>query len=135
MYLPITALGKKLHVECVDFYGDHTMHACIADEAGLRTTVCIDGRVASPTRFRLFQQARHPRQQGALLVELGAEEESIVVPLLSTYLDSGGPKALNLTEYGWELAREMLSRLGEPIVPGSPIIELNADVAYRMEKR
>jgi hypothetical protein len=52
------------------------------------------------------------------LVELGAEEEGIVVPLLSRYLDSGGPKALGLTEYGWELARETLLRLGEPAVSG-----------------
>lgn len=49
------------------------------------------------------------------MVELGAPEEGIVVPLLSKYLDSGGPKDLELTEYGWELARETLSRLGEPI--------------------
>jgi hypothetical protein len=48
---------------------------------------------------------------------LGAPEEGIVVPLLSHYLDSGGPRALGLTEYGWELARETLLRLGEPIVP------------------
>jgi hypothetical protein len=114
MQLPVTALGKGLRVEWVDFYGDHTMHACISDEAGLRTEVCIDGRTNSPTRYRLFQQARHPNQPGAALVELGAPEEGIVIPLLSKYLDSGGPKALGLTEYGWELAKETLLRFGEP---------------------
>ena len=116
MQLPVTALGKGLRVEWVDFYSDLTMHACISDETGQRTEVCIDGRMNSPTRYRLFQQARHPRKPGALLVELGSEEEGIVVPLLSKYLDSGGPKALCLTEYGWELARETLLRYGEPSV-------------------
>lgn len=43
MYQPVSALGKRLHVEWVDFYGDLTMHACIADNTGLRTQVCIDG--------------------------------------------------------------------------------------------
>ncbi|MCI0638892.1 MAG: hypothetical protein L0Y72_05215 [Gemmataceae bacterium] len=113
MQVPVTALGKRLRVEWVDFYGDLTMHACISDETGQRTEVCIDGRKNSPTRYRLFQQARHPRQAGAALVDLGALEEGIVVPLLSKYLDSGEPKALELTECGWELARETLLRLGE----------------------
>jgi hypothetical protein len=90
------------------------MHACLSDEAGQRTAVCIDGRKNSPTRYRLFEQARHPNQPGAALVELGAPEEGIVIPLLSKYLDSGGSKALGLTEYGWELAREILLRFGEP---------------------
>jgi hypothetical protein len=130
MQIPVTALGKRLRVEWVDFYGAHTMHACLSDDAGQRTEVCIDGRTNSPTRYRLFQQARHPCQPGAALVELGAQEEGIVVPLLSKYLDSGGPKALGLTEYGWELARETLLHLGEPVVSGvrpkTPEAELGA---------
>jgi hypothetical protein len=116
MQVPVTALGKGLRVEWVSFYGDLTMHACIVDSEGQRTEVCIDGRASSPTRYRVFQQARHPRQPGASLIELGLPEEGIVVPLLSRYLDSGGPKALGLTEYGWELAKETLLRLGEPVV-------------------
>ena len=114
MQLPVAALGKGLRVEWVDFCGDHTMHACISDETGQRAQVGIDGRTNSPTRNRLFQQARHPNQPGAALVELGAPEEGIVIPLLSKYLDSGGPKALGLTEYGWDLARETLLHFGEP---------------------
>jgi len=47
---------------------------------------------------------------------LGAQAEGIVIQLLSSYLDSHGPKAAGLTEYGWELARETLLRYGEPIV-------------------
>lgn len=116
MFTNLSALGKGLHVQWVDFYGDHTMHASIADATGQATQVCIDGRAKSPTRFRLFVNARHPRQEGAELVELGAEEEGIVIPLLSKYLDSRGPKALNLTEFGWELAHETLLRYGEPSV-------------------
>ena len=118
MQIPVLALGERLRVEWVDFYGDLTMHARLSDDAGQRTEVCIDGRTNSPTRYRLFQQARHPGQPGATMVELGAPEEGIVVPLLSKYLDSGGPKALGLTEYGWELARETLLHLGEPVFFG-----------------
>ncbi len=117
MPLPISALGKELQVELLDLYGDHTLWARIADGEGRRTLVCIDGRAASPTRFGLFQQATHPRKAGAVLVGLGAPEEGVVVGLLSHYLDSGGPKALGLTEFGWEMAREILLRLGEPSVP------------------
>ena len=112
MQIPVTALGKGLRVEWVDYYGDHTMHACLSDDAGKRTEVCIDGRTNSATRYRLFQQGRHPRESGARLVELGALEEGIVIPLLSKYLESGGPKALGLTEYGWELAKETILHLG-----------------------
>lgn len=115
MQVSVAALGQTWRVEWVDCYGDHTMPACLSDAAGLRIEVCIDGRKNSATRYRLFQQARHPRKPGAALVELGSEE-GIVIPLLSRYLDSGGPKALCLTEYGWELARETLARYGEPAV-------------------
>lgn len=117
MLLPVSALGTELRVEWVDFYGDHTMHACISDEAGQRTEICIDGRTNSRTRYRLFQQARHPNMVGAALIELGAPEEGVLVPLLSRYLDSHGPKAASLSEYGWELARETLLRHGEPALP------------------
>jgi hypothetical protein len=113
MLAPITSLGPGLRVQWVDLYGDGTMMASLADSDGQVTHVCIDGRASSPTRGRLFQQARHPRQVGAVLVELGGEEEGIVVPLISRWLDSAGPKALELTELGWEMARDTLLRLGE----------------------
>ena len=70
MLVPIASLRKGLHVRLVDFYGDGTMMASLADSAGQRTHVCFDGRASSPIRHRLFQQARHPRQQGAVLLEL-----------------------------------------------------------------
>jgi hypothetical protein len=117
MFMPVTALGRVLRVEWVDFYSRHTITACIADDEGRRTFVCFDGRPDSPTRNRLFQQARHPRQPGAVPVELGGPEEGIVVPLLSRWLDSAGPRALGLTDYGWELAREALLRLGDSPIP------------------
>jgi len=127
MQLPLTTLGKRLLVEWLDFYGDGTLHACISDEAGQRTAICIDGRKNSPTRYRLFQQARHPNKPGAVLVELGAPEEGIVIPLLSRYLDSHGPKASGLTEYGWELAWETLLHYGEPAVSGTAVQSSEAE--------
>src|SRR4051794_11586405 len=106
MLYPVAALGPGLRVEWVDCYGDRTMTACITDGEGRTTHVCIDDRAGSPTRHRLFQQARHPRQEGAVLVDLGSVEEGIVVPLISRWLDSATPKELGLTEVGWEWARE-----------------------------
>lgn len=113
MLIAVSALGRNLRVEWVDFYGDGTMTASIADHAGQRTHVCFDGRANSPTRHRLFQQARHPRQDGAVLVELGEPEEGTVVSLLSRWLDSAGPRALDSTEWGWGLARDALLHLGD----------------------
>lgn len=113
MLIPVLSLGRNLRVEWVDFYDDGTMTASIADDSGQRTHVCFDGRASSPTRHRLFQQARHPRQEGAALVELGDPEEGIVVSLVSRWLDSEKPKAQGLAEWGWELARDTLLHLGE----------------------
>jgi hypothetical protein len=118
--MPVTALGKGLRVEWIEVYGDHTLHARISDEAGQQTSICIDGRNNSPTRNRLFQQGRHPNKPEAVLVELGSPEEGIVIPLLSRYFDSHGPKASGLTEYGWEFAREILLHHGEPVVSEAP---------------
>jgi hypothetical protein len=120
MLYPVTSLGTGIRVKWVDCYQDSTMTACITDGEGRITFVCIDGRAGSPTRHRLFQQARHPRQEGAVLLELGRVEEGNVVPLISRWLDSASPKQLGLTELGWEWAREALLHLGEPIVRGAP---------------
>jgi hypothetical protein len=110
--LPISSLGGNLRISFVDAYGDGTVHAWLGDENGRGTSVCIDGRKNSPTRYRLFEQARHPNQPGAVLIELGAIEEGIVVPLLSRWLDSVEARKC-FTEYGYELIRETLLRLGD----------------------
>jgi hypothetical protein len=116
MKVPVTALGKGLRVELVDFYGNNIMWACIADEGGQSASICIDARNNSSTRNRLFQQARHPNKPGAKLIELGSVEEGIVIPLLSHYIDLHGPKAEGPGEYFRELAREVLLHYGEPPV-------------------
>jgi hypothetical protein len=97
-----------------DAYGDGTVWFGLKDSEGRHAIVCIDGRQGSPTRHRLFDQAQHPGKPGAILLELGAPEEGIVVPLVSRWLDSAAPRELGLTEFGWELIRDTLSRLGEP---------------------
>jgi hypothetical protein len=62
----------------------------------------------------MFQQARHPLQKGAVLLELGGKEESTIVSLIARYLDSASPQALGLAEVDWKLAREVLLWLAEP---------------------
>lgn len=111
MLVPVASLGRGIHVQWVDLYGNGTMMASLADGEGRVTHVCLDGRADSPTRGRLFEQARHPRQEGAALVELGGPEEAVVVPLVSRWLESG-PRATGLTERGWELARATLLLVG-----------------------
>jgi hypothetical protein len=74
--------------------------------------VCIDLRQDSPTRNRLFEGGRHPRKSGATLIELGSEQEGIIIPLLSRYLDSDEARK-QLTEYGFELFQDALIRYGD----------------------
>src|SRR5258707_339884 len=89
MLYPLSSLGHELFVEWADGWGDGTIMAAITDKEGRKTHVCIDGRKNSPTRYRLFEQGRHPNYQGAVLVELGSAEEATLVPLLSRWCDSG----------------------------------------------
>jgi hypothetical protein len=114
--VPVSLLGDSPRVAIADAYGDGTVWFAIDGSEDTFARVCIDGRQDSPTRHRLFDQAKHPRKPGAVLLDLGAPEEGIVVPLVSRWLDSAEPRKLGLTEYGWELIRDALLRLGEPIV-------------------
>ena len=116
MLSPISTLEGTIHVVLADAYGDGTVWFALEDSNARRTHVCIDGRKLSPTRNRLFEAARHPSMTDATLVELGADEEAVVVPLISNWLDSAVPEALGLNEYGWGIIRDGLLRLGEPSV-------------------
>jgi hypothetical protein len=112
MLYSIISLGADLRVSFVDAYGDGTVHARLEDGTGRNAVVCIDGRSGSPTRYRLFQGARHPSMPAAVLIELGGVEEGIVVPLISRWLDSDEAR-YQLTSHGRELAQETLLRLGD----------------------
>jgi hypothetical protein len=112
MLSPVSALGNSVRVQLVDAYGDGTVWFILTDSEGRRAHACIDGRKGSPTQHRLFDQGRHPSQPQAVLLELGAPEEGIIIPLVSFWLDSAeAPR--QLTEFGWELVRDALLRLGE----------------------
>jgi hypothetical protein len=87
----------------------------IDDGEGNRAVVCIDSREGSRTRYRLFEGARHPGKPGAVLIELGSEEEGMVVPTLSTWLDSKEAKK-RIRPEALERAIGYLLRLGEPEV-------------------
>lgn len=112
MQPPISSLKGKLRLEFMDAYGDGTVHGRIEDEAGQQVEVCIDGREGSPTRHWLFQKARHPNKPSAELVELGSEEEEIITPLMSQWIDSDEARR-ELTQFGLDLVRERLARLGD----------------------
>ena len=116
--VPVSLLGDSPRVAIADAYGDGTVWFAIDGSEDTFALVCLDGRQDSPTRHRLFDQAKHPRKPGAVLLDLGAPEEGIVVPLVSRWLDSAEPRKLGLTEYGWQLIRNALLRLGEPIIAG-----------------
>src|SRR5262245_54320594 len=113
MLLPVSALGDDAQVTWVDGYGDGTIWAFFRDSEGRCASVCIDGRKGSPTQHRLFDQARHPRQPEARLIDLGASEEGFVIPLISRWLDSDEPRKIGIREEGRELLQAGLVRLGE----------------------
>lgn len=112
MHHPITALGADLRVALVDMYRDGTVWVRLEDGSRRRSVACIDGRAGSLTRYRLFQGARHPTDRAATLIELGAVEEGVVIPLISRWLDSEVARK-DLTTYGRERIQETLIRLGD----------------------
>jgi hypothetical protein len=112
MLCPVSTLGDSVRVVLADAYGDGTAWFAFKDAEGRYATVCIDGRRGSPTRYRLFDMARHPKKPKAVLLELGSAEEGIVIPLVSRWLDSAPPRALGLHEIGWDLIRDTLIRIG-----------------------
>jgi hypothetical protein len=88
MLVPISSLNNDLHVVVAAGYPDGTFWASIEDSQPHRTQVCIDGRADSPTRYRMFEMARHPSESTARLVPLGSEEEDLIVGLLSRWNDA-----------------------------------------------
>ena len=112
MLSPVSTLGDSARVVLADAYSDGTVGFAFEDAEGGYAVVCIDGRQGSPTRHRLFDMARHPKLAAAVLLELGAAEESIVIPLVSRWLDSAPPPVLGLHDVGWKLFRDALIRIG-----------------------
>ena len=88
MLVPISSLNNDLHVVVASGWPDGTAWATIEDHNERRTQVCIDGRADSPTRYRIFEMARHPRESTARLVTLGSEEEDLIIGLLSRWYDA-----------------------------------------------
>ena len=103
MLCPFASLLPDRAIVLVDWYthgefGRGVLWAAFEDSAGSRAHVCIDNRVDSSTRGRVFDGARHPRQPDATPIELGNEIEGHVVALLSNWCDDpanwnshGGP--------------------------------------------
>jgi hypothetical protein len=112
MRSPVSTLGESARIVLADAYGDGTVWFDFEDAEGRHATVCIDGRPGSSTRYRLFDMARHPKNDTAVLLELGCADEEIVIPLVSRWLDSAPPRALGLHDVGWEMLRDTLIRIG-----------------------
>jgi hypothetical protein len=77
-------------LKVVDGWLDGSIWAIIQDSANRQTVICLDGRKASRTRYRLFQGNTHPTKPNATIVELGSQEEDQVIALLSRWYDSDG---------------------------------------------
>ena len=114
MLTSIAALAEPIRVVLADAYGDGVVWFALKGACGCAARVCIDGRKLSRSRNRLFDGAKHPNDPAAILMELGGDEEAVVVPLISRWLDSASSRTVGLNEYGWELIRDALLRLGEP---------------------
>src|SRR5262245_46906718 len=113
----ILDLNATARVVWMDCYSTNVFWADFEDAQGRRALVCIDLRKDSPTRNRLFDKAMHPSEPGATLVELGGEEEAVVIPLISRWLDSDEPRKMGIREQGVELIKEAFLQLGDPVVP------------------
>ena len=113
---PILALDRTACVTLADCYSPSVFWAQFEDATGRRAVVCLDCRPGSPTQNRIFDQARHPNKQGAVLIELGAEAEGIAVALLSRFLDSESPTQMGLSDEFVELFQPALLHLGDPLL-------------------
>jgi hypothetical protein len=112
----ILDLDDSARVIWVDSYSTNVFWVDFEDASGRRATVGIDLRKDSPTRNCLFEKARHPNKPGAVVLELGGEEEGIAIPLISRWLDSDEPRKMGYREEGLQHVKNAFLRLGEPIV-------------------
>ena len=118
MHVNVAALAETVRVIAVHCDGTpvdgYIVWAHLEDGSGNFAHVCIDHRRESPTCHRLFEGARHPRDPQAVMIELGAIEEGIVIPLLSRQLDSWEPWQQGVHEFALkEIIQEALLRLGD----------------------
>jgi hypothetical protein len=110
----ILELDSSARVIWVDSYSTNVFWADFEDAQGKRALVCIDLRKDSPTRNRLYEKAMHPNKPGAVLLDLGSEEEGVAIPLISRWLDSDEPRKIGIREEGIELVKRAFLKLGEP---------------------
>lgn len=93
MIVPFDSLILDCKIVLVDSYRHFdpwtsgVLWAAIEDSRGHRSHVCIDDRADSPTRGRIYVDARHPSKQRAKLVLLGDETEGALVSLFSRWCD------------------------------------------------
>jgi hypothetical protein len=113
-WMSLSDLAAPAYVSWVDaLWSDGTVWFEIDDAVGGSAVVCIDDREGSPTRYRLFEQANHPGKPEAVLIELGSVAEGIVVPLLSSWLDSDEARQRVRPEFIERMVGYLL-RYGEP---------------------
>jgi hypothetical protein len=113
-FVTVATLGSSARIAWIDGTLEVPWFE-IEDDEGRYAVVCIDGREASRTRHRLFEGARHPDKLEAVLLELGSEEEGIIVPLFSRWLDNSdrmGP--VSIPAGAKEHFIQLLLRLGQP---------------------
>src|SRR5215471_11822320 len=111
----ILDLDDTARVVWMDSYGTSVFWARFEDTKGKSAIVCIDLRKDSPTRNRLFEKGRHPKKPGAILLELGGQEEGVAIPLISRWLDSEERRKQGTREECLDLCRNAWLRLGQPI--------------------
>ena len=96
----------------MDGYPDGAIWFELDGADGHYSVVCIDIREGSPTRYRLFEGTLRPEKPGAVLIPLGSWEEGVVVPTLSSWLDSETARK-SIRPEAIERAIQYLLRLGE----------------------
>jgi hypothetical protein len=117
MLTPIGSLDSPA-VTIADAYGNASVWFAFRGSNESYSLVCIDCRPNSPTKYRMFDQTKYPGKPEGVLIELGSDEEGLVISLVSEWLDSTSPNELGMNDFGWKLFREALIRHGEPFIAG-----------------
>jgi hypothetical protein len=111
----VLELDHTIQCTWVDNYSQNVFWATFQDSTGRGTHVCLDLRNDSATQSRLFEKARYPTMPEAVLLELGGEEEGIVIPLISRWLDSEEPHRVGFRAEGLDILIKGFLRVGESV--------------------
>ncbi|MEE9615184.1 MAG: hypothetical protein V3W31_09620 [Thermodesulfobacteriota bacterium] len=105
-------LGGTISLKDVFLHRDGgTTCAVIVDSERKSLVICFDRRVDTETPFRIYAGARHPSEDGALLIPRGGREEARLISMLWQALD----ERLSIKEQDALMARTIIEEAIEGV--------------------